>query len=147
MRRVVEGVRHSSTIPFEHVEPTFALLGAHSRTQKQVEPFKQRDWEAKRQANDLKEVQQAAGRLGVKADVIEVGAARRVDCVRQCVWNRGRRRHCTHTLTHPCTHTSAYKRWSLKLPLYNCTHTQLYIGSLSDHLVYAEVCVWVGGWV
>jgi len=36
----------------------------------QVEPFKQRDWEAKRQEKDLQEVSQAGSKLGIKAEVI-----------------------------------------------------------------------------
>jgi hypothetical protein len=38
----------------------------------QIEPFKQRDWEAKRREGDLKDVQQAGSKLGVKAEVIQV---------------------------------------------------------------------------
>lgn len=38
----------------------------------QVEPVKQRDWEAKRRENDLKDVAQAGSKLGVKREVIEV---------------------------------------------------------------------------
>lgn len=37
----------------------------------EIEPFKQRDWEAKRRENDLKDVQQAGSKLGVKAKVIQ----------------------------------------------------------------------------
>lgn len=39
----------------------------------QIEPFKQRDWEAKRRENDLKDVTQAGSKLGIKAGVIQVG--------------------------------------------------------------------------
>lgn len=42
----------------------------------QIEPFKQRDWEAKRRESDLKDVQQAGSKLGVKAEVIQVCATR-----------------------------------------------------------------------
>jgi hypothetical protein len=38
----------------------------------QVEPVKQRDWEAKRRENDLKDVAQAGSKMGVKREVIEV---------------------------------------------------------------------------
>jgi hypothetical protein len=37
----------------------------------EIEPFKQRDWEAKRREGDLKDVQQAGSKLGVKAEVIQ----------------------------------------------------------------------------
>lgn len=37
----------------------------------QVEPFKQRDWEAKRQESDLKDVTQAGSKLGIKAEVLQ----------------------------------------------------------------------------
>ncbi len=40
----------------------------------QVDPFKQRDWEAKRRENDLKDVTQAGSKLGIKAEVIKVWA-------------------------------------------------------------------------
>jgi hypothetical protein len=38
----------------------------------QIEPFKQRDWEAKRRESDLQDVIKAGSKLGAQAEVIQV---------------------------------------------------------------------------